>query len=40
MIGGIIFLIGVLFIWVGATDRGYQMWRAISGEAFKPFGFE
>jgi len=39
MIGGIILLIGVLLFWIGATDRGQQMWQAVFGAAFKPLGF-
>lgn len=39
MIGGIILLIGILLVWVGATDRGQKMWAAVFGGAFKPLGF-
>jgi hypothetical protein len=39
MIGGIILLVGILLVWVGATDRGASMWRAVFGGAFKPLGF-
>jgi hypothetical protein len=39
MIGGIILLIGILLVWVGATDRGASMWQSVIGSAFKPLGF-
>jgi len=39
MIGGIILLIGVLLVWVGTTNRGQTMWKAVFGEGFKPLGF-
>jgi len=39
MIGGVIFLVGLLLFWVGATNRGQQMWKAVFGNAFKPIGF-
>jgi len=39
MIGGIILLLGILLVWVGGTNRGQAMWKAIFGEAFKPLGF-
>ena len=39
MIGGIILLLGILLVWVGGTNRGQAMWKAIFGEAFKPIGF-
>lgn len=40
MIGGIILLIGILLVWIGTTDRGNQMWKAVfGGEGFKPLGF-
>jgi hypothetical protein len=39
MIGGVVLLIGILFIWIGGTDRGNAMWQAITGMEFKGFGF-
>jgi hypothetical protein len=40
MIGGILLLMGILFVWIGVTDRGQAMWKAIFGEGFKPIGFQ
>lgn len=39
MIAGIVALLGILLIWIGATDKGNDMWKAITGGEFKPFGF-
>jgi hypothetical protein len=39
MIAGIITLIGVLLMWVGITGRGNDMWKAVFGGEFKPFGY-
>jgi hypothetical protein len=39
MIGGIILLIGILLVWIGATNRGSSMWNAVFGGEFKPLGF-
>jgi len=39
MIGGIILLLGILLVWVGATNRGQNMWNAVFGGVFKPLGF-
>jgi len=39
MIGGIVLLIGILLVWIGATDRGAQFWAAVFGRPFTPLGF-
>lgn len=39
MIGGIILLIGILLVWIGATNRGASFWNNVFGGAFKPLGF-
>jgi hypothetical protein len=39
MIGGIVLLLGILLIWIGATNRGAAFWKAVIGGDFKPLGF-
>ena len=39
MIGGIILLMGILLVWIGATNRGQNFWKALFGGDFKPIGF-
>ena len=39
MIGAIILLVGILLIWISATNRSNAMWQAVFGAAFKPLGF-
>jgi len=39
MIGAVVLLIGILFVWIGVTGRGGAFWQSIFGSAFKPLGF-
>jgi hypothetical protein len=39
MIGAIILLLGILLVWIGATDRGAKFWEALFGKPFTPLGF-
>lgn len=38
MIAGVVILLGVLLLWIGGTGRGNNMWQALTGFEFKPFG--
>lgn len=39
MIGAVVLLIGILFVWIGVTGRGGDFWKAVFGGSFKPLGF-
>jgi len=36
----VVLLLGIFFVWVGGTNKGAQMWQAITGQGFKPLGFQ
>lgn len=31
MVAGVVFLIGILFIWIGVSGRGNSIWAAVTG---------